>query len=118
MGRLWQFIGDKTELNQADANISAIACEIFGKSRGHMAEEALKVIQRHLWDECTMEEANHAIGLCTALPGAPVIDDEVKAWISAVQRKATYSGALYRTFDEPEPVPNLYRSLASKWHSF
>ena len=78
MGRLWKLVGDKTEFNQADANICAIACEIFGKCRGHMAEEALKIIQKHLWDECTMEEANHALGLCTALARAPVIDAEVK----------------------------------------
>ena len=71
MVRVWQLIGEKTKLDQTDANISAIACEIFGKGRGHMAEEALRVIQRHVLDECTMDEAHHAIGLCTALAGAP-----------------------------------------------
>ena len=52
-----------------------------------------------------MDEAQHAIGLCTALAGAPVIDAEVDSWVSATQKKGRYSGALSRTFDEPEPMP-------------
>lgn len=103
--RVWKLIAEKTKLDQADANISAIACEIFGRSRGRMAEEALKAIQSFLLDEGTMYDAQHAIGLCTVLAGAPVIDAEVDLWVSATQKRGRYSGPLSRTFDEPEPMP-------------
>ena len=44
-----------------------------------MAEEALSIIQKNLRDECTAEEAYHAVGFCTVLAGAPMVDDEVTA---------------------------------------
>ena len=42
--RLWKHIAEHTELNHIDADIAAISCSIFGKLRGKMALEALKVI--------------------------------------------------------------------------
>ena len=47
MGRIWKLIGERTGLSRTDANICDIACEILGKCRGHMAEGALEIIQKH-----------------------------------------------------------------------
>ena len=105
MGRVWHNISEQTKLNAMDADIRSIASQIFGPERGHLAEEALRIIQLSLRDACPVGETYHAIGFCTALAGAPLVDDEVLAWATATHSvSAPYQGVLRKMYHEPVPI--------------